>query len=314
MFNKRTVGIIGAGHVGSHTAYSIASQGIADEIILTDINHEKAESECRDIFDAMSSFPHRAEIHTGSYSDLGHCSIIVNAAGNISLLSEPDGRLNEARYTLNAVSSFTEEIMSSGFSGIIVSISNPCDIVAERLSELSGLPHGHVIGTGTALDTARLLSVLERQTGIHHSSISACVIGEHGMAQMVPWSAVSFGGRKLSECEETDERFRFDREALRTEARDSWRVLMKGKHSTEYGICSAAARIIRSILFDEKQIIPVSIELDGAYGEDNLFAGVPCVIGAQGAEKIIELPLSGSELKEFHECCMKMRENKAKLS
>ena len=134
------------------------------------------------------------------------------------------------------------------------------------------------------------------------------------MAQMVPWSTVSFCGKKLAEYEDTDARFCFDRDALRIEARDSWRVLMTGKHCTEYGICSAASRIIRSILFDEKQIIPVSIDLRGAYGEDNLFAGVPCVIGELGAEKIIELPLTTLELQEFNECCEKMRENKARLS
>ena len=309
MVKRRIVGIIGVGHVGAHVAYSIAVQGIADELILVDIDNNKAESECQDIFDSVAFLPHRIYIRVGDYADLGNCDILINAVGNISLLSDSNGRLAEMDYTISAVNGFVNKIMASGFHGIVISISNPCDIVASQFAKLANLPKGHVFGTGTALDTARLRSVLAHQTGIDHKSICAYVLGEHGIAQMVPWSLVSFGGKPLFDCKNIGERFCFDLEDARIKARDSWRVLMNGKRSTEYGICSTAARLVHIILLDEKQIIPVSTKLDGEYGERELFVGVPCVIGADGAEQVIEIPMLQEELEKFHECCEKIRKN-----
>ena len=235
--------------------------------------------------------------------------VIVNSVGKIELLIANNDRLDEMDFTIKAVNGYVEKIKASGFHGVLINISNPCDIVTRQLALGLGLPRGRVFGTGTGLDTSRLLSALNRQTGIDHKSITAYMIGEHGAQQFAPWSCVSFRGMPLDEWAKTDERFQFDREALKKEAIGGGWVTFAGKHCTEYGIATTAARMVHIVLHDEKQIMPASMELCGEYGESGLFAGVPCLIGKDGVEQVIELPLTDAEKAEFHSCCEGIRKN-----
>ncbi|MGN0479309.1 MAG: L-lactate dehydrogenase [Hominenteromicrobium sp.] len=305
----RKVAIIGVGHVGAHCAYSIAIQGIADEILLVDHNEQKAKSECQDLRDSIAYCPHRVKISVADFQDLGDVDVIVNSVGKIELLIANNDRLDEMDFTIKAVNGYVEKIKASGFHGVLINISNPCDIVTRQLALGLGLPRGRVFGTGTGLDTSRLLSALNRQTGVDHKSITAYMMGEHGAQQFAPWSCVSFRGMPLDEWAKADERFRFDREALKKEAIGGGWVTFAGKHCTEYGIATTAARMVHIVLHDEKQIMPASMELCGEYGETGLFAGVPCLIGKDGVEQIIELPLTDAEKAEFHSCCEGIRKN-----
>ena len=304
----RKVGVIGLGHVGAHVAYSLAVQGIADELVLVDMNELKLASEVQDLRDAAAYLPHRVTVNAGDFADLGGCDVIVNSVGKISLLETHD-RLTEMDFTIPAVRGFAGKIKASGFDGVLVNITNPCDIVTRELALALGLPRGRVFGTGTGLDTSRLLSALARQTGVDHKSITAYMLGEHGALQFAPWSCVSFRGMPLDKWAETDERFRFDRDALQKESIGGGWVTYNGKQCTEYGICTTAARMVHIVLHDEKAIMPASMELDGEYGETGLFAGVPCLIGKNGVEQIIELPLTDEEKAKFHDCCEGIRKN-----
>ena len=171
-----------------------------------------------------------------------------------------------------------------------------------------------MFGTGTGLDTSRLLSALARQTGVDHKSITCYMLGEHGNQQFAPWSCVSFNGMPLDKWAETDERFRFDREALKKESIGGGWVTFSGKYCTEYGISTTAARMVHIVLHDEKAIMPASMELCGEYGEHDVVAGVPCVIGANGVEEVVELPLTAEEKQTFHACCDAIRVNMEHLS
>ena len=202
-----------------------------------------------------------------------------------------------------------DKVKASGFNGVVINITNPCDIVTRELALHLGLPRGRVFGTGTGLDTARLLSALARQTGIDHKSITAYMMGEHGNQQFAPWSCVSFRGKSLDDWAKTDERFRFDRDALQRESIEGGWVTFSGKYCTEYGIATTAARMASVVLHDEKAIMPASAELCGEYGEEGLFVGVPCVIGANGVEEVVELPLTDEEKATFHACCDGIRHN-----
>lgn len=306
---KRKIGIIGLGHVGAHCAYSLAIQGVADELILVDKNHEKLVSECQDLMDSGLFFPHRVTVKAGDFADLGDCDILVNAAGNIEILRGNHDRVTEMDFTIAAVNGFMSKVMASGFHGMIINISNPCDIVTRQIAKLSGLPRGHVLGTGTGLDSSRLISALARETGFDHQSISGFMMGEHGAAQMAAWSTVTFGGRPLADWAKTDARFRFDHDKIKKEAINAGWVTFSGKLCTEYGIASTLARLAKTILHDEKQILPVSAELCGEYGETDLFVGVPAVIGANGVEKVVELGLPDEEYQEFKACCASVRKN-----
>lgn len=212
-------------------------------------------------------------------------------------------------FTIPAVRGYAEKIKASGFDGVLINITNPCDIVTRELALHLGLPRGRVFGTGTGLDTSRLLSALARQTGLDHKSITCYMMGEHGNQQFAPWSCVSFRGVPLDEWAKTDERFRFDRDALQKESIGGGWVTFSGKFCTEYGIATTAARMAYAVLHDEKVILPASTELCGEYGEEGLFAGVPCVIGENGVEQVVELPLTADEKATFHTCCEGIRHN-----
>ena len=305
----RKVGIIGLGHVGAHVAYPLAVQGIADELVLVDMNEQKVASEVQDLRDAAAYLPHRITVNAGDFADLGDCDVIVNSVGKIDLLRGTHNRLTEMDFTIPAVRGYVDKIKASGFNGVLINITNPCDIVTRELAMGLGLPKGRVFGTGTGLDTSRLLSALNRQTGIDHKSITAYMLGEHGALQFAPWSCVSFRGMPLDELAKTDEKFRFDRDALQKESIGGGWVTYAGKQCTEYGICTTAARMVHIVLHDEKAIMPASMELDGEYGETGLFAGVPCLIGKNGVEQIIELPLTDEEKAKFHDCCEGIRKN-----
>ena len=304
----RKVGVIGLGHVGAHVAYSLAVQGIADELVLVDMKEQKLASEVQDLRDAAAYLPHRVTVNPGDFADLGDCDVIVNSVGKIELLETHD-RLTEMDFTIAAVRGYVDKIKASGFDGVLINITNPCDIVTRELAMGLGLPKGRVFGTGTGLDTSRMLSALNRQTGIDHKSITAYMLGEHGALQFAPWSCVSFRGMPLDELAKTNEKFRFDRDALQKESIGGGWVTYAGKQCTEYGICTTAARMVHIVLHDEKAIMPASMELDGEYGETGLFAGVPCVLGANGVEQVVKLPLTPAEKATFHECCEGIRHN-----
>ena len=309
MSKKRILGVIGLGHVGAHVAYALAVQGIADELILVDQNEKKLSSEVQDLRDAAAYLPHRVTVRAGGFQELGVCDVIVNCVGRIELLRGSRDRLTEMDYTIPAVRGYAHKVRESGFDGVLINITNPCDIVTRELALELGLPRGRVFGTGTGLDTSRLLSALARQTGIDHKSITCYMLGEHGNQQFAPWSCVSFRGMPLDVWVERDERFRFDRMALQKESIGGGWVTFSGKFCTEYGIATTAARMAHIVLHDEKAIMPASAELCGEYGETGLFAGVPCVIGANGVEQVIELPLTAEELATFHSCCESICKN-----
>ena len=309
MAKKRIIGIMGLGHVGAHVAYSLAVQGIADELVLVDQNAEKVASEVQDLRDAVAYIPHRVTVRSADFTEVGDCDILVNSVGKIELLRGNHNRVTEMDFTIPAVRGFADKIKASGFDGVVINITNPCDIVTRELALHLDLPRGRVFGTGTGLDTSRLLSALARQTGIDHKSITAYMMGEHGNQQFAPWSCVSFRGKPLDDWAKTDERFRFDRDALQKESIGGGWVTFSGKFCTEYGIATTAARMAYAVLHDEKVILPASAELCGEYGEEGLFAGVPCVIGAGGVEEIVELPLTDEEKATFHACCEGIRHN-----
>jgi L-lactate dehydrogenase len=234
----------------------------------------------------------------------------VNAIGKIELLATPNhDRLDEMNFTIPQVTDYVPKVIAGGFNGLWINITNPCDVVTGQIARLSGLPRGHVFGTGTGLDTARLKNILFQQTGVAHNSISGCMMGEHGNSIMIPWSQISFGGQPLADLAKKDSRFVFDNEEVKKQAVANAWVTVDGKGCTEYGICTALCRLVAAILHDEKAIIPVSTLLDGEYGEHGVYVGVPAVIGADGVEHIVEYDLPADEMAAFHTCCEDVRAN-----
>ena len=303
----RKAAVIGIGHVGAHVANVLASQGTVNELILIDKNRQKAISEVQDLRDALLWNPHEVDIRTGDYADLKDCDIIVTSFGDIQLLVGTSDRINELAFNIKAASDVGEKIRNSGFSGVIINISNPCDVITRQLAVKTGLPKGHVFGTGTALDTSRLISALSQQTGLSRQSINAFMMGEHGNLQFSPASLVTFRGAPWKAvCPDIEIP---DWKELEKEAIQGGWVTFAGKHCTEYGISSTAARLAQAVLEDQQVLLPVSAPLTGEYGQSGLYAGVPAIIGRQGITRVVEMPLTPEELDTFADCCDGIRKN-----
>ncbi|MDM8310917.1 L-lactate dehydrogenase [Clostridium cadaveris] len=295
----RKVAVIGIGHVGSHVASSIITQGICNELIIIDNDIKKALSHGEDLADTMAYMLKRVNVKVGRYEDIEDADIVVmSASGPIF----KEDRLEELEGTIEVMDEIIPYIKNSGFKGIIVSISNPCDIIAYYLHEKTGLK---VIGTGTVLDSGRLRARLGRQLNLDPKSIEAYCLGEHGDSQMVPWSSAFINGKPILEIMR-EKPYIYGRLRLKNIALDTmkagWNIVV-GKGSTEFGIGAAAAEVIRAILEDERKVLPCSTMLNGEYGETKVYASVPCVIGKSGVEEIIELNLTEKEQEEFHSSC-----------
>lgn len=300
------IAVIGLGHVGAHVAYTFVKDGVCDELVLIDTNESKVKSECQDLIDSAIFLPHRVNVHIGDYPELRDADLIVNATGKIALLIGNKDRVAELKFCVPNVRSYIPKIKASGFHGILINITNPCDIITREFSKGLGLPAGHVFGTGTGLDTARLISSLAAITGVSPKSIVGYMIGEHGNAQITPWSATAIGGVPFAQWSTNTP---IDPDEVENKARMGGWVTFNGKNCTEYAIASTAVRDAYAVLHDEDLIVPASVGLNGAYGEEDVFAGVPCVIGAGGVKKIIELNLTAAEKEKFHGCCEAIRKN-----
>lgn len=299
MINTKKIGIIGAGHVGSHCAFSLILQGICDEITFVDVNEEKAISQALDCMDTLAFLPHRAVIKSGTIKDLGDKEIIIICVGTIDNISKD--RLFELDHSLKIIKSFVPEIMKTGFNGHFIVITNPVDIITYYVQQLSGLPYNQVIGTGTGLDSARLRRILSTETGIDAKSIQAHMLGEHGDSQVAAFSCATVNGKSLSELiTEKPEKFsNIDFEAIEKKTTETGWDIFSGKNSTEFGISCVCTEIVKAIFHDEKKVMPCSAFLQGEYGAFDIYAGVPAVIGKDGIEYIIELPLNNSEKKKL---------------
>ena len=336
---KVKIGIIGIGNVGSHVLYTLALQGLADEFVLIDINEKKAAADRQDTFDSAMFLPHKIKITVahcaelisarlegsdaaaaadpadiGDFALLKDCDILINSVGQIDLLRTGHDRFTELRFNIPAVRSYAPYIAASGFDGIIVNISNPCDVITHELIRLIPLPKGHIFGTGTGLDTARLRAALADRLGVSVDSITAYMFGEHGSHQITPWSVASYNGVPLSVMESLDERFVFDRDKAEHAAAEGGWVTYYGKFHTEFAISLTASRIVKAVIYDEHAVLPASCLLEGQYGETGVCAGIPAVIGAGGVELIPELPITEEERGRFHECCDVIRGNIARAA
>lgn len=304
---KRTVAILGVGHVGAHVANALIMQGIVDELILIDKNEQKVISEVNDLQDELLWMDHPVEIRKGDFADLARCDVLINAVGSIDRLLGGTDRGREMKYNIRAVNSFAQKIRDSGFDGILINISNPCDVITSYLADKTGRPRHTVFGTGTALDSSRLISAVSKKTGLARRSIDACMIGEHGHMQFAPSSVFSVRGISFERAGlQTEE---IDWQEMEQEAINGGWVSFAGKGCTEYGIAATAARLVKAVLQNEQVLIPVSAPLDGEYGQKGIHAGVPAIISRHGIERVPELALSHDELERFTSCCQGIRDN-----
>lgn len=292
--NKRRIVIIGAGHVGSHCAYALAMEHVADEIVLIDCDTPKAAAQAMDIADSVAFMQSPVVVRSGDYSDCVDAEIAVVAVGKPRLPGQT--RLDMLDDSIVMARDVAAHLREVAYDGIVISITNPADVIADCIRKDLGKPRWRVFSTGTLLDTARLLRTLSELTGADRRSISAISMGEHGDSSMIPFSAVTVGGIPFGQLN-------ISMEHVLERTRNIGIDIINAKGSTEFGIGLALAAMARAILNDEKRVMPVSILLEGEYGISGVPCGVPAVIGRSGVERIIEISLSPDEREQLKHSC-----------
>jgi len=303
------VAVIGMGNVGNAVAYGLVNQGLCNEILLINRNEKKAVGVALDLRQSIEYMNRNMRVWAGEFSECGDADIAIFCVGGSAPKSCDRNDLLEGACTM--VKPLVEQLMASGFSGHIIVITNPVDSIAYYIWKLSGLPASHVIGTGTALDSARLKCFLSEISHVDPRSIMACSLGEHGNSQFIPWNAAYIAGTKIETLVKNNPAMFGLEHSNLTYAEMSAHLLDKVKTAgwkiasmtgyTCYGVASAALAIARSILHDECSVIPCSVYLDGQYQLSDVFTSTPCTIGADGVQDIFELDLTDEEIKEFHD-------------
>lgn len=298
--NKKVV-LVGTGLVGMSFAYSMIISGGLDELILIDLNKEKAVGEAMDLQHATCFTKKQCQIKAGDYADCKDADIVVITAG---IIQRPDQtRLDLTTADTKIVKSVTEQIMASGFDGIIVVASNPVDLMTYTAQKVSGLPAHRVIGTGTLLDTARLRYSLSERLGVSPYNIHAYVFGEHGDSSFVPWTHACIGSKNLLDTLPARGLDLSVLDEIYNEVRQAGYEIVNRKKSTYYGIGMALNRLVQAILNNENSILTVSAQQNGEYGCTGLYSGVPAVIGRDGILEMLELELSPEEAAKFDNSC-----------
>lgn len=299
MKEKQKIILVGAGDVGSSYAFALVAQNIGRELGIIDLNIGKSEGDALDLSDGLA-YTSPKKIYAATYADCHDADLIVLTAG--AAQKENETRLDLINKNLKITQSIVSEIMASGFDGIFLVASNPVDILTYAVQKFSGLPKHRVIGSGTSLDSARFRRSLAKIIDVDARDVHAYIIGEHGDTQFPVWSHANVGGLQIYEWVKkqpdiTEERL-ID---LVSDVRDAAYKIIERKGSTHYGIAIALARITKAIFDDENAIFPLSVALDGAYGEEDVYIGSPAVINREGIRQVIEIPLNDVEKLKMQE-------------
>lgn len=308
--NKKVV-IVGVGMVGMSYAYALLNQNICDELVLIDINKERARGEAMDLSHGLPFAPSSMKIKSGEYGDCSDADVIVVCAG--APQEEGETRRDLLQKNYKVFKSIVEPIVSSGFNGVFLIASNPVDIMTQAVYTLSGFPAGRVLGSGTTLDSARLRHMMSDYFNVNPRNVHAYVIGEHGDSEFVAWSNAAISVNPLKDLETKYPNLMEDMQKIAVDVKESAYEIIKAKRATYYGIGMVLARLTRAILFDENSIFTVSTYLKGEYGQQGIYVGVPSVVNHNGVREILQMTLSNEEQEKFNDSCKILREMKEEI-
>lgn len=316
MANRR-VALVGCGMVGMSYAYALLNSDLCNELILIDINEDKAQGEAMDLNHGLCFSSSHMKIRAGSFEDCAYADLVVITA---SAGSRKPGqtRFDLLNNNVQVFKTFISKIVASGFNGIFLVASNPVDIMTRVTYELSGFPANRVIGSGTTLDTARLRYLIGDYFQADPHSVHGYVIGEHGDSEFVPFSQLNLSTKNVEEFF-TDERFkndykREDVEKIIEKVKNSGADVIKKKGATYYGIGMSLVRITKAIFGDENSVITVSSRLNGEYGMRDVYLGLPAYVNRNGVRRILPLNLRDEEVEKLRNSYNILKESFDKLS
>ena len=298
LISKRRIMLVGTGFVGMSFAYSMLHEKGIDEMVLVDVNADKAKGEAMDLTDGLVYADTKMKVYSGSYADAEYCNVVVLTAGAAQRPGQ--SRLELVKINAQITKGVCEELKKNKFNGILLVANNPVDIMTYVAWKASGLPKEHVIGSGTVLDTARLRVELGDELGFAPSNIHAYILGEHGDSSFISWTNSYIGCRSLLEYLDEKNISLARLQTIYEDVRDKAYKIIDLKKATYYGIGLALRRIVTAILNNERCILPVSSYQNGEYGKSGYFIGTPTVIGSDGATQILTLPLNENDQNRFN--------------
>lgn len=305
--NPRKAAVIGCGFVGSATAFTLMQSRLFSELVLLDVNMEKADGEAKDIAHGIP-FAGQMKIYAGTYDDAADAAIIIITAGANQKPGET--RLDLVQKNTAIYQSIIPEIVKRDFGGILLIVSNPVDILTYVALKLSGLPEKRVLGSGTVLDTARLKYALGEHLGVDSRSVHSFIIGEHGDSEIAAWSSTNVSGIPLNEFCEMRGHFNHDAamDAIAEKVKNSAYEIISKKQATYYGIAMSVKRICECIVRNERSILPVSAMMHGEYGIEDITLSMPAIVGIGGVETHVPIALSEEEAEKLVESAKKLKE------
>ena len=312
--NPNKIAVIGAGGVGATTAYALMVQGVGSEIVLIDLNKDKAEGEAMDLRHG-ASFVNPVDIYAGDYEDLADAKLIVITAGAAQKPGET--RLDLIKKNTGIFENIVSSITKYNQDGILLVVSNPVDILTYLTYKLSGFPANRVIGSGTVLDSSRFRSLLSKNCGVAASNVHGYIIGEHGDSEVPVWSLTNIAGTKIENycpiCNQDCNDKEHNLEDISKRVKNAAYEIIEKKGATFYAVALAVSRIARAILRDENAVLTVSSLMEGYYGVEDMSLSLPTLINSNGIKNVLELPLSEAEEKAFKDSAQHLKDNITEL-
>jgi len=307
------VGLIGAGMVGTSFAYSLMQHGLANELVLIDRDTARAEGEMMDLNHGLP-FVRPMRIMAGSYADLAEADVIVITAG----VSQRPGesRLDLLKKNAAIFHEIVPQVNAVNQDAIIVVATNPVDILTYITARIVGLESGRVIGSGTLLDTARFRYLLGVHYGVDSRSVHAYIVGEHGDSELPLWSLANIAGVRLSDFVGTNGQC-YNQAALDhifdQTCHAAYEIIQR-KKATYYAIGLGLLAIVEAVLRDQHTVLTVASPLRGQYGVTDIAISVPTIVGRNGIEEVLNLPLSEGELAAFQRSAQTLKDRLAEAS
>ncbi|SHI37448.1 L-lactate dehydrogenase [Pseudobutyrivibrio xylanivorans] len=292
--NERKVAVVGCGFVGSASAFALMESGLFSEMVLIDVNKDKAEGEALDISHGLP-FAKPMSIYAGDYKDAGDAAVVVVTAGAGQKPGET--RLDLVKKNVGIFKSIIPEITKYNKDGILLIVANPVDILTSVAAKLSGFPENRVFGSGTVLDTARFKYLLGEHLDVDSRSVHAFIIGEHGDSEIAAWSSANVSGIPINDFCEMRGHFEHEKSMKRIaeDVKNSAYGIIEKKGATYYGIAMSVRRICEAIIRDEKSILPISSIQHGDFGIDGVALSMPAIVGRNGVEGSVPIRLSDDE-------------------
>lgn len=306
----RKITIIGAGSVGSAIANNMVTMGIATEIVLVDVNRPKAYGEALDIYQGIT-YCSPAIVRSGDYPAAKDSDIVIITSG---IARKPgQTRLELAQTNVNIIKDIAPQIVAEAPDAIYIIVSNPVDVLTYVFHKISGVPENHIIGSGTALDTARLQSELARRCHISPKNVHAHVFGEHGDSSFVPWSLANIACVPIDEYKELgpdpeNVTWNKDYDEMEEFVRTSGGKVIKAKGATFYAVAISVCHICKCIFSGAGTALTVSSMMHGEYGIDDVCLSTLNVVDRDGIRGKIHSKLNDEEIAKLQKSAAKLRE------